>query len=185
MITWLRQDDGSPDRLPGSGAGRRQKDRILQKAFEKCKCSPHSCPKVSWTAGEMSHLMEQDKVTQTPTHFKDDNLWVSELTVLTFRLWFACLLQRWMEMTPTEGLGNTAEVNQGHCCYEFISCTAFLSTWIYCPWVWPFTQCTGTQLAPLVCLLQKALQDFCSVSPRCTANHTAGISSAAKTHAKT
>lgn len=37
----------------------------------------------------------------------------------------------------------------------------------------------------LVFLLQKALKDFCSVSLRCTINHTAGISSSAKTHSKT
>lgn len=95
----------------------------------------------------------------------------------------ACLLQRWMEMTPTEGLGNIAEVNQGHCCYELISlilhCISVHMN-LLPPGVWPFTLCMGTQPCTSGFLLQKVLQDFCSVSLRCTVNHTARISSSAK-----
>lgn len=156
LITWLRQDDGSSDSLPGFGVGRRQEDRDFKSVKGSRKMPMFSTFTSkgnldSWRDVPSDGARWSNPNTYTLLGWQLVSIRVNSIDIQTLICASACLLQRWMEMTPTEGLGNAAEVNQGHCCFEFISLIWHRSS-VHMNrlplGVWPLTLCTGTQHTP-------------------------------------
>lgn len=166
MVTWLRQHDGSSASLPGFGVGRRQEDRRLQKSKRLLKNINALHIHDQRYPGEIvpsDEARQSNSNTYTLLGWQLASIRVNSTDIQTLICARACLLQRRMEMTPTEGLGNTAEVNRGHCCYDFISlilhCISVHMNLLPLG-VWPFTLHMGTQPCTLFFSCRKHSKTF-------------------------